>query len=297
MKRSSAAAAAATPNISAPLSRVKKRSSSFNPIYVAAATLIFILISLGGTLLFFVHSSSNSNSSHGTTKEEGSVEQWQQSSQLRRREENLPIIVGIDSTTADKKKRTPLNTKGLLIRTNKIGDIRINFRPDLAGPTSIQYIIDVVQAAASSNNNNNEANNGPGVKCDRCNFYRAETKLLLQGVLAQHSIQSSSAVSLGPCPINNYQPKLECPPHDPNCGCHGPIMTKGMVGWAGGGKGPDFFINVFDKPVDWWDHQHTVFGVLDEASIRNVERAFDLPAHMAGMRMLDEPIPFSIELF
>lgn len=262
---------------------------------MAAATLIFILISLGGTLLFFVHSSSNSNSTHGTAKEEGSVEQRQQSSQLRRREENLPIIVGIDSTTADKKKRTPLNTKGLLIRTNKIGDIRINFRPDLAGPTSIQYIIDVVQAAAS--NNENEANNGPGVRCDRCNFYRAETKLLLQGVLAQHSIQSSSAVSLGPCPINNYQPKLECPPHDPNCGCHGPIMTKGMVGWAGGGKGPDFFINVFDKPVDWWDHQHTVFGVLDEASIRNVERAFDLPAHMAGMRMLDEPIPFSIELF
>jgi hypothetical protein len=190
-----------------------------------------------------------------------------------------------------------LNTKGLLIRTNKIGDIRINFRPDLAGPTSIQYIIGVVQAAAAASNNNNEANNGPGVRCDRCNFYRAETKLLLQGVLAQHSIQSSSAVSLGPCPINNYQPKLECPPHDPNCGCHGPIMTKGMVGWAGGGKGPDFFINVFDKPVDWWERQHTAFGVLDDASIRNVERAFDLPAHMAGMRMLDEPIPFSIELF
>jgi hypothetical protein len=278
---------------------VKKRSSAFNPIYVAAATWIFIRILLGGTLLFFVHSSSNSNSSHGTTKEEGSVKQRQQSSQLRRREENLPIIVGIDpsnTNTEDKKKKTPLNTKGLLIRTNKIGDIRINFRSDLAGPSSIQYIIDVVQAAAASNNNN-APDHGHGVRCDRCKFYRAETKLLLQGVLAQHSIQSSSAVSLGPCPINNYQPKLECPPHDPNCGCHGPIMTKGMVGWAGGGKGPDFFINVFDKPVDWWDHQHTVWGVLDDESIRNVERAFDLPAHMAGMRMLDEPIPFTIELF
>ena len=260
---------------------------------MAASALIFILILLGGTLLFFVH---NSSSSHGTTKEEVSVAQQQQSSsQLRRREENLPMIVGIDSTsTEEKKRRTPLNTKGLLIRTNKIGDIRINFRPDLAGPSSIQYIINVVvQAAASSNNG---TNNGHGVRCDRCNFYRAETKLLLQGVLAQHTIQSSS-VSLGPCPINNYQPKLECPPHDQNCGCHGPIMTKGMVGWAGGGKGPDFFINVFDKPVDWWERQHTTWGVLDEDSIRNVERAFDLTAHMAGMRMLDEPIPFTIELF
>ena len=34
----------------------------------------------------------------------------------------------------------------------------------------------------------------------------------------------------------------KCPSHDPNCGCHGPIMSKGMVGWAGGSAGPDLFI-------------------------------------------------------
>mgnify|MGYP004300881927 CR=1 FL=1 len=34
----------------------------------------------------------------------------------------------------------------------------------------------------------------------------------------------------------------KCPSHDPQCGCHGPIMSKGMVGWAGGSAGPDLFI-------------------------------------------------------
>jgi len=103
---------------------------------------------------------------------------------------------------------------------------------------------------------------------------------------------------LGPCPDENYKPKLKCPSHDPNCGCHGPIMTKGMVGWAGGGGGPDFFINTFAKPVEWWENQHTVWGeIRDEKSLKLVESVYDLPAHMSGMRMLDQEIEFSLELF
>ena len=73
-------------------------------------------------------------------------------------------------------------------------------------------------------------------------FYRAEKQLLLQGIISEGP---RNKVVLGPCPNPDYKPKSKCPSHDPNCGCHGPIMTKGMVGWAGGGGGPDFFINTF----------------------------------------------------
>ncbi|KAK1740207.1 hypothetical protein QTG54_009157 [Skeletonema marinoi] len=277
MKRSSA------PNISAPLSRsgARRKTSSFiNPICVAATISVLILISLGGTLLFFVSSGNNSNLESHVNEKEGASQQ-QQSSQLRR-QQSADII-------SEEEKRDPTNTQGLLIRADQIGDIRIAFRPDLAGPSSIQYVIDVVEAASvASKSDGDHIHNG--VKCSRCNFYRAEPELLLQGVIAQHSI-SSDSVSLGPCP-DKLPPQSHCPEHDPNCGCHGPIMTKGMVGWAGGGEGPDFFLNTFDKPVDWWEHQHTVWGELDEESIRVVESAYDLPAHKTSMRMLDKPIDF-----
>ena len=47
----------------------------------------------------------------------------------------------------------------------------------------------------------------------------------------------------GACPAGVVPDgKRACPKHDPNCGCHGPLMSKGMVGWAGGGAGPDLFI-------------------------------------------------------
>ena len=51
-------------------------------------------------------------------------------------------------------------------------------------------------------------------------------------------------------------------------------------------------------PVDWWENQHTVWGeVRDEKSLKVVESSYDLPAHMSGMRMLDQEIEFALELF
>jgi hypothetical protein len=50
--------------------------------------------------------------------------------------------------------------------------------------------------------------------------------------------------------------------------------------------------------VDWWENQHTVWGIVkDDVSLSVVENAYNLPAHVDGMRMLDEKIAFSIELF
>ena len=117
-----------------------------------------------------------------------------------------------------------------------LGDVTIHFTPELSGESSIGYVADVILAAASS-----------GGGCERCEFYRAEPNMLLQGVIAHRPSAASrddvAVVRLGPCPIENYVPENECPKHDPDCGCHGPVMTRGMVGWAGGGSGPDFFIN------------------------------------------------------
>jgi len=72
-------------------------------------------------------------------------------------------------------------------------------------------------------------------------------------------------------------------------------MTKGM---AGGGGGPDFFIDTHERPVEWWERQHTVWGeVRDEESLGVVQTFYDLPAHLTSMRMLDEEVEFYLELF
>ncbi len=36
--------------------------------------------------------------------------------------------------------------------------------------------------------------------------------------------------------------------------------------------------------------------ILDESSMKVVEGMYDLPAHASGMRMLDEEVPFTLEL-
>lgn len=35
------------------------------------------------------------------------------------------------------------------------------------------------------------------------------------------------------------------------------MMTKGMVAWAAGDTGPDFFIDNYKRKADWWGTQHT----------------------------------------
>lgn len=195
------------------------------------------------------------------------------------------------------------SASALLIHTH-LGDITIHFTPEYSGMSSIQYIIDVFHAAASTAKTADDASSVGAVECEQCKFYRAETSLLLQGIIAHHSLSSivlsSKTVSIGPCPITakDIPNAKNCPPHDPNCGCHGPIMTRGMVGWAGGKSGPDFFIVTHATPVEWWEYQHTVWGIVrDEVSLMVVESVYDMPAHSRnGMRMLDEEILFTYEL-
>lgn len=111
-----------------------------------------------------------------------------------------------------------------------LGHLRIRLRPDLS-PESVAYIQQVVDT--------NE--------CQECHFYRAEKHSLLQGIVQSATVSLPTVHGNCPLPQNDTQPEV----------CHGPIMTHGMVGWAGGILGPSFFIDSYERPADFWGHSYT----------------------------------------
>ena len=62
-------------------------------------------------------------------------------------------------------------------------------------------------------------------------FHRFEKDLLMQGVMKHSQIPLNTVFGKCPDPQFEVKDKSKCPKHDPNCGCHGPIMTKGR--WVG----------------------------------------------------------------
>lgn len=150
-----------------------------------------------------------------------------------------------------------------------VGDIVIKLRPDLS-PESVSYIKALLDSAAP---------------CKRCRFYRAEQRGILQGVLKKPDVVPNEV--LGKCPDDVEEEDVS--------NCHGPLMTKGMVGWAAGEGGPDFFINNYPRVAEWWGHEHTVWGqIVDDESFRVVDSFFDLPRHKDGLTYLDEDVPIEL---
>jgi len=127
----------------------------------------------------------------------------------------------------------------------QLGRIRIKLRDDLS-PESVRHVRAVVERGTCS---------------EKCKFYRAQGKSILQGIMsvpdAGPAFDPKQTVVKGQCPDEFAYFANKCAEHDPKCDCHGPIMTKGQVGWAGGGTGPDWFIDYYDRPVDWWGTTHT----------------------------------------
>lgn len=168
---------------------------------------------------------------------------------------------------------------GTVTLTTDAGEILIKLRPDLSQP-SADYIISLIQSTEM---------------CNNCRFYRAEKPGILQGILAKKSVKINE--TLGKCP-DEYKAsallidKKKCPDWDPDCGCHGPIMTRGMVGWAAGEGGPDFFIDMYKRPATHWENQHTVWGeVIDENSLAVIDEIFDMEVrNRGGMHYLKEPL-------
>ena len=153
--------------------------------------------------------------------------------------------------------------------------MRIALRPDLSA-SSVAFL----KAAATA---------GCGG-----NLYRSES-FLMQGRISCAG-GTTPAVVKGDCPPGTKtDANRRCPSHDPNCGCHGPIMEPYMVGWAGGGTGPDWFVYTGDRPAMHWSHDHTVVGqVLDDASRAALRELNALPAGGSGMRMLTKAVPLKV---
>jgi len=173
------------------------------------------------------------------------------------------------------------NTETIITLSTTEGDIHIKLLPKLS-LSSVQYIKTLVKSS---------------IPCEKCRFYRAEKPGILQGILAKKSILPNKV--LGGCPDKYSDIEVEkskCPEWDSNCDCHGPIMTRGMVGWAGGGGGPDFFIDMYKKPALHWENQHTVWGeVLDKNSLAVIDGIFELDVNMSGsMSMLKKELHISL---
>jgi len=173
--------------------------------------------------------------------------------------------------------------KQTLVLTTKLGDVRIVLRPDLS-KESVEYMHETVQTG-----------------CHRCHLYRAEQPGVLQGVLEGETTNSSrDIIPRGKCPAGHDHIPNSCPsPEDASCGCHGPIMTRGMVAWAAGLTGPDFFINDYARPATWWGTVHTVFGeIQDDTSFAVIDEIWKLPTHKidVGFTHLDELLPFKITI-
>ena len=187
-----------------------------------------------------------------------------------------PNKVGADAEISKSSTVQP----DTLILTTKHGKIRITLRPDLSAG-SVDYVHQLVETGV----------------CRRCNLYRAEKPGILQGVMANKDVAVNK--ERGECPPGAETVKNDCPAWDKQCGCHGPVMTKGAVAWAAGqAGGPDFFIDNYPQPAKWWGTQHTNFGrIEDEASFQVIDTIFNLPLHKQGMMtMLQDPIPFDMSL-
>jgi len=177
-------------------------------------------------------------------------------------ENSNPSIDGSDTVNS-----VSVLPKSLTLTTSQ-GNIEIELRPNQA-LESVQYIKSLLDSPEP---------------CKRCRFYRAEQRGILQGILKKSNVLPNKV--LGTCPDGFKDvPK-----------CHGPLMTRGMVGWAAGEGGPDFFIDNYSRPADWWNNDHTVWGeIVDEESLRVVDSFFDLPRHTDGLTYLDKHVPIGIE--
>ena len=127
-------------------------------------------------------------------------------------------------------------------------------------------------------------------------LYRVEQAFLIQGRIGCVGRGVKTKVVKGKCPDGvPPDPKRQCPSHDPSCGCHGPIMRHGNVGWAGGSAGPDFFIVSGKGEMLHWAHDHTVFAhVEDEESWATIDAIEKLPVKRGGMTMLVTPLKISV---
>ncbi len=127
------------------------------------------------------------------------------------------LRTGRTEMDAPAQEITRTKPKFLVLKT-KLGNIKIALRPDLS-PGSVDYIYKLVESYGEN-------------RCLHCNFYRAEKPGILQGIMENKGVVPVNTV-LGSCPPGSEDVPNDCPEWDKDCGCHGPVMTRGSVAWAG----------------------------------------------------------------
>ena len=184
---------------------------------------------------------------------------------------------------ADAEEAAAAASDGVVDVNIKVGEEEMKLHLKLLPEFSASSVAFLKEAAAAS---------CPG------ELYRSEHHFLIQGrISCGHHGKTTTRVVKGDCPPGTAQdPHRKCPEHDPNCGCHGPIMKRGMVGWAGGGAGPDFFVYIGDQPAAHWAHDHTVFASVHDADSWETIRAIgELPVRHGGMTLLVSPLRVALE--
>lgn len=188
-----------------------------------------------------------------------------------RNEQNLNV-----QTQIIVKEGNAKSSASTVVLTTKLGDISIQLREDLS-KESAGYLKQILESG----------------NCPRCSIYRVQDKGgIVQGIIRNPELgEREIKVPLGECP--------DGVPEDLKRGnCHGPVMIKGMVGWAGGKSGPDFFIDGYKQPAKFWGTQHTVWGELTGKQTEDVMKQIsELPTKSKnGMTYLLEPLKFTMKL-
>jgi len=161
------------------------------------------------------------------------------------------------------------STTPVLVWSTAMGQIRVQLLPELA-PGSVRELLRMGALLAVASNGH----------CSNCRVYRAERGFLVQGVL-----ETAGAYVAVPRHPNPPQRK---------------VMQRGLVCWAGGGGGPDWFVNMVDQAG--FGDQHLCFGQVDAAGLAVFEHILELPVKPKGgadsveMTLLQQDLRFNFTL-
>jgi cyclophilin family peptidyl-prolyl cis-trans isomerase len=169
------------------------------------------------------------------------------------------------------------------------GRIEITLRPDLS-EGSVRYLYDLVQQG-----------------CARCYFHRKVPSMeanhgFVLGTMANHEVPLNTVPGNCPDTLKDKDPKCSVW-NTKQCGCHGPVLAKGMVGWVEGTYGgPDFFINTQSAPLEQLGTKYTVFGEVvgfDDESVDGfdaLERIMKIKGTLQKAQAFPEKIDFRLSL-
>ena len=145
------------------------------------------------------------------------------------------------ATAAEADDGAAADDEYIELRLDDVTALSVKLLPSLSGRSSSNFLMGAAAAGCGGS------------------VYRAENFLVQGRIDCAPALAARFPVEKGPCPADAKPDEgRKCPAHDPSCGCHGPLMTRGMVGWAGGGAGPDWFVYTGEAPAIQWANDHTV---------------------------------------